>query len=829
MQHRVRECSAHLSATFVFLGFLLVGMPAWADAPDLWLFEEPAASEAELNLPATGSEVQTRGVGAACPAGFHDLGATCGKPRGYGRGAGYPWKFGDAPFDWTKHSGSSGMMKRCQKDNQQGCEIVGALAYPKCREGFVSFGSNLCAPKCPEGMKDFGLLCQKPAGETSVSTRGLEAAAPMAPEAACGTYQIRANADGLLLQLNGQGDQVLGTTGQTNDDAARFIVELQWDGSVRIKHKATGRYLYEDLNDRAISTREAVNDPRTLFRLKPEGAGGMQVISAASGLPWQYNSSGDKHVMGAPQAAVTPAAVRLERVVGPAADPTCTTDVLGAVYERESQQALLERHAAIAALDHTLQGAQAQAGTAGSAGWGELQQATSAYLKRFPQGARELNPREVALIEQQAALLEKQTAIAASAGAMQSDRAQAWGALGSSVAASTTGAAASQVGVQQAVEQTLQAQQRLSQSTQAQFQNQVQTLMAMGGQQGRRPVLAITKARAPRGAWVQSRAIPPADAPTIGTDLVPVPTEEVQQTIEAGDILTLLIPQVDETVQVRTMTVEKPEEAQALLDSLQVQSRAVTSGSGSVIVVQQVETSPTLFEYSQSVNTPQNTISAESRCTTPTQQGQGSKAASVYSMTPEQCREPASYDRGPGTPLVCASGYEQELANCYKPCDPGYHRVAATCWQSCPGGWRDDGLFCAKPGNYARKKYPWKFGDKAFSLDGAKKRCQKDYPAEGCEKQGEIYYNNCKSGYSKLLLDWCTPACPSNFGKDIGVSCTKKNYAAQGGLVTDIGTIPGLPKYGTCKDGRELQGLLCYKPCKSGYKGALNRCNLINK
>ena len=34
-----------------------------------------------------------------CPSGFRDDGLYCAKPDAYGRGVGYPWKFGDKPFD----------------------------------------------------------------------------------------------------------------------------------------------------------------------------------------------------------------------------------------------------------------------------------------------------------------------------------------------------------------------------------------------------------------------------------------------------------------------------------------------------------------------------------------------------------------------------------------------------------------------------------------------------------------------------------------------------------------------------------------------------------
>lgn len=90
-----------------------------------------------------------------CPAGFRDDGAYCAKPAAYGRGAGYPWQFGDAPFDL------GGARRRCEHDNPGGCEQNGLLYYPKCRASFHAFGCCVCTPDCPAGMADIGVSCQK--------------------------------------------------------------------------------------------------------------------------------------------------------------------------------------------------------------------------------------------------------------------------------------------------------------------------------------------------------------------------------------------------------------------------------------------------------------------------------------------------------------------------------------------------------------------------------------------------------------------------------------------------------------------------------------------
>ncbi|HYA14554.1 MAG TPA: OmpH family outer membrane protein [Syntrophales bacterium] len=99
-----------------------------------------------------------KGVGPvcwqSCPSGFRDDGAYCAKPRPYGRGVGYPWKFGDGLNDHGMHS-------RCEKANPQGCEKNGLIYYPKCREGFHNVGCCICSPNCQLGQTDIGVSCQK--------------------------------------------------------------------------------------------------------------------------------------------------------------------------------------------------------------------------------------------------------------------------------------------------------------------------------------------------------------------------------------------------------------------------------------------------------------------------------------------------------------------------------------------------------------------------------------------------------------------------------------------------------------------------------------------
>jgi hypothetical protein len=94
-------------------------------------------------------------VGKTARQASDDDGTFCAKPEPYGRGAGFPWQFGDALND-------SGMFNRCTAANGAGnCEKSGEIVYPKCRANFHAVGCCTCSPDCPSGMTDIGVSCQK--------------------------------------------------------------------------------------------------------------------------------------------------------------------------------------------------------------------------------------------------------------------------------------------------------------------------------------------------------------------------------------------------------------------------------------------------------------------------------------------------------------------------------------------------------------------------------------------------------------------------------------------------------------------------------------------
>jgi hypothetical protein len=78
-----------------------------------------------------------------CPDNMRDDGLYC-RSAEYGRGTGYPWVFGDPAFNLNN------AIARCEADNPDGCELWGAIAYPKCKDGYAAFGCCLCRPEQPD-------------------------------------------------------------------------------------------------------------------------------------------------------------------------------------------------------------------------------------------------------------------------------------------------------------------------------------------------------------------------------------------------------------------------------------------------------------------------------------------------------------------------------------------------------------------------------------------------------------------------------------------------------------------------------------------------------
>lgn len=794
-------------------------------------------------------------------------------------------------------------------------------------------------------------------GAGEIQTRGLGSGV------ACGTYQIRSKADKAMLHLNGLGDRLVSTRWQPNDDYVRFILELQPDGSVRIKSKATGQYLYEEAGDKLVSTRQPVNDPRANVWLEPAVNGSVRIKSATTGQYWHYNGLGDRLISTRWQTTDPFASFTVERVTGPTAVAACATDVLEQVLAKEFNRAVFDRQAKLVALMQASDAYLASNPLIRTLPQGapivNLNAAVRNYLAKYPQGSRQVKITELqAIATQIQAMKANATALSSALTPTSADNATAMANAHSGLTA-----------VQTAVENLAKSQRTMRQWGQARLRNLTMNIRAAkGGKTG--PVVAVFAKSGFSAPQIQTRAIPagatnvalgktarqssspygPAGEARVAVDgntnglwtgwsVTHTDNQSPWWEVDLGGVYDISVIRIwnrtdccrERLTQFQILVGETPivandtrlfggglqsfgaENSKEFTSTANTRGRYVrialpkqeylslaevevfgtpsatnvASGTGNsapgsttgteftevpaqsvvtdqpatIVIVTETSSSlgvsyavgavqqyqqavqsgqitgrPTgntttpivvtaapsdtidLFEYASTTGQFENlTIDAQSD-TCPSQST--SKADAMWDMSAsEGCVSPEpelkSYDRGPGKPMGCASGQVQSGALCYEPCRTGYKLVAGVCWQSCPSGYRDDGAFCAKPGNYTRHKYPWKFGDKAFSLDGARARCRAAHPTVGCEKQGEIIYENCKSDYKELLLDWCTPKCPSDMGTDIGVSCTKKTYS---------NSTPWGKPLTTCASGLEKEGLLCYTPCKTGYYGNLNQC-----
>lgn len=170
----------------------------------------------------------------------------------------------------------------------------------------------------------------------------------------------------------------------------------------------------------------------------------------------------------------------------------------------------------------------------------------------------------------------------------------------------------------------------------------------------------------------------------------------------------------------------------------------------------------------------------------------------------------SSYGRGVGTiPTEAGPGRVTIGALSYSQCPANTTRVGFDCHSVCPTGMRDDGLFC-RATEYGRGAgYPWQFGDKAFSLDGARARCSRDNP-QGCEQNGAIIYPKCRPGYTAFGSNICRPNKPNcgalGLNNGIDLSCAKK-------------VIIGDAKPLVCKAGLQGDAGLCYAGCRTSFDG----------
>ena len=96
----------------------------------------------------------------------------------------------------------------------------------------------------------------------------------------------------------------------------------------------------------------------------------------------------------------------------------------------------------------------------------------------------------------------------------------------------------------------------------------------------------------------------------------------------------------------------------------------------------------------------------------------------------------ASYGRGGGTGLVCATNQEAQGGLCYPRCIASHYGVGPVCWQRCPAGYADHGATCF------RHIFDF-FGKNTYGrgAGGPVSVC----PA-GLERNGALCYPRCAAG-----------------------------------------------------------------------------------
>ena len=185
---------------------------------------------------------------------------------------------------------------------------------------------------------------------------------------------------------------------------------------------------------------------------------------------------------------------------------------------------------------------------------------------------------------------------------------------------------------------------------------------------------------------------------------------------------------------------------------------------------------------------------------------------------------PESYGRGVGRSPDCPSGQENDAGLCYPKCRTGYTGVSFLCWKGCGGFGRNDGAFCAKPAAYGRGV--------------GRSPCTGCTGCSGCSWGGCSGCSGCSSCSTKYCRSsedvnglLCYPKCRSGY-HNVGCCICSPNCPSG---MTDIGVSCAKQTYNrgvgkvplTCRSGEDLWGLLCYPKCRSGFSQA--GCCLCSK
>ncbi len=139
----------------------------------------------------------------------------------------------------------------------------------------------------------------------------------------------------------------------------------------------------------------------------------------------------------------------------------------------------------------------------------------------------------------------------------------------------------------------------------------------------------------------------------------------------------------------------------------------------------------------------------------------GYESDSSFCFKPAHIFAKASYGRGGGTGLVCATNQEAQGGLCYPRCAPGYYGVGPVCWQYCRAGYADHGATCFKHifDFYGKPTYGRGAGG-PVSVCGA-----------GLERNGALCYPKCAAGFYGAG-PVCFQRCPTGYVDD-GATCRK--------------------------------------------------------
>lgn len=140
----------------------------------------------------------------------------------------------------------------------------------------------------------------------------------------------------------------------------------------------------------------------------------------------------------------------------------------------------------------------------------------------------------------------------------------------------------------------------------------------------------------------------------------------------------------------------------------------------------------------------------------------GYESDSSFCFKPAHIFAKASYGRGGGTGLICATNQEAQGGLCYPRCIASHYGAGPVCWQRCPAGYVDDGAFCRRPFPlhiFAKNSY-------GRGAGGAVSVC-----AAGLERNGALCYPKCAAGFYGAG-PVCFQRCPTGY-VDGGALCRK--------------------------------------------------------